>query len=184
MVGKDASSVVKRQLSIDGIDIDKVDAVIAIVHGPCCEEELSSLYTDTQRQTTNPNDHWSMMLWCREGEAEGTAFHYDSLGHFNRERCLETVRVLRKYGILPKSLNGVYRPKFVPEQKGSWECGYFVLLYLYLITRTANTVNPLTEEVVGKNKELIQTLDRVSGTFRCFLMQGWENLNAAALYDF
>lgn len=182
-VSKEACDVVRKQLSLEGVDIDKVDAVVAVVHGPSCEDELSSLYTD-QGQILNPNDHWSMLLWCRKDGGAGTAYHYDSLGGLNRDRCLEAARVLRKYGVLPGNLSDVYQPNFVPVQKGGWECGYFVLLYLYLATRAGASVRPLTEAIVKSEKELIQTLDRASGTFRRLLMQKWESLSTASLYQF
>ena len=130
-------------LGVTKQQVDKADAVIAVVHGPHSEEVRSArLRYDG---TVSDNYHWSLMCWFRS--VPHTCFHYDSLRMLSDRRCDEVVSMLRRFDVVPNSVVSVTFPDFFPEQEQEWECGYEMLVALTIIAGKPKPA-PITEDDV------------------------------------
>ncbi len=134
--------------------VDKADAIVAVVHGPHTEEVRSArLRYDG---TSVDNYHWSLMCWFRS--IPDMCYHYDSLKMLSDRRCSEVVSMLRRLGVLPKSVGAITFPDFFPEQEQEWECGYELLTAITMIAGKP-TPDPITaDDVYGGYKTFFSTL--------------------------
>ncbi len=109
---------------------ERPQMIAVVVHGPDTEYQRWQ-YGRNGIDALCANDHWSLLCWFR---STGKVYHYDTVPDCNERRAAETVRLLRKYAVLPADVQHVHAPRFVPAQRGGWECGYYVLLFLAMIT--------------------------------------------------
>ncbi len=173
-----------------GFNMDSKIAIIVVIHGPMTENEnfkKNNVYNDSESendkdetQLLNKNDHWSLFCWI-SNEIRG--FHYDSLNGYNSNRCGEVVCLFKKYKLIPKMINEFTIPNFMPIQEEFWECGYYVLLFFFILIN--NSKRALFKHVSKKQvtvhyKKSLETIRENTGTFRNCLLNQFQNQN---IYD-
>lgn len=120
-----------KMLGVTREAVATAEAIVAVVHGPCTTEELIACEAYGEPRT---NDHWSALCYFK---GLSDMYHYDSAGAMNQNRALEIAGLLIKAGVIDKDVRvqgRVMVPEFFPTQTTSWECGYFVLLAIKIIS--------------------------------------------------
>ena len=181
---KEREKRVKKQLGIlNGWQTpDDLSTIIVVIHGPHTEKEKNEncVYNF---DINEENDHWSLLVWYSKEEI---AYHYDSLDNHNYNRCREALRVLRKYNAVPAQLSKFRVPGFVPLQKGSSECGYYVLLFVKILTdscENSDIIFPITEDLVLGYKQWLDTINQENGKLRKFVLRKMDEQINALVYD-
>ena len=181
----------------------KAELVLVVLHGPCTEMQKAEqnrrrFYTNmwegdedhlpAHRITEDPNNHWSLLCSFRHPTKTTTTnparkgdtalVHYDSLAGYNRPKCDEALRILQKYGILPKT-DTYYVPDFMPIQSDVWECGYYPLLFTAILLNDNDNddddddgrrgMRPIEKTTLEKYENFIKTLTDPNGEFRNYL---------------
>ena len=124
-------------------DVEDLDFIFVIIHGPLTQREL----IESPKERKEGNYHWSLLCYCKEEKA---CFHYDSLDGHNKESCIETMRFFTHYNIFPKE-TPCYDPNFIPSQLSGWECGYFVIAFIYIILKECSPISKRHVEEVYSN---------------------------------
>ncbi len=145
---------VYKLLGVTREQVDKADAIAVVVHGPHTEEVRSARLRYDGKSVDNY--HWSLVCWFRS--VPEMCFHYDSLRMLSDRRCSEVVSILRRVGVLPRTVAKITFPDFFPEQVQEWECGYELLTAITIIAGKP-TPDPITEDdVYGGYKAFFSTL--------------------------
>lgn len=132
--------------------VDAAELVVSIVHGPTTEYQASGIRAYANRDVVNY--HWSMVVYAR---ASNQAFHYDSKYPLNDERSVEVLRVLHDLGVIPDDADSVSSPVFFPVQEDNWECGFFVLVTILIMSQKLNP-EPLTRGDVEQYAPFFSTI--------------------------
>lgn len=75
------------------------------------------------------DEHWSLAALITLQPNRGCfALHFDSSGETNTECFLSLLAMLRGLGPAAPDWLPYVLPKRVPQQKGTWQCGHFVLM--------------------------------------------------------
>lgn len=113
------NNLIFRNLKIsESFDKSTYDAVFIVCHGPNIEK--------SKRQY---NFHWSLLCYFSFTKH---FYHYDSVLGMNERRAIEIVTMLMKRDVVPATTR-LFQPKFICQQKSSWECGYYVILFINTI---------------------------------------------------
>lgn len=152
---------VLKHLNLTSDEITKKDFMtIIVIHGPKVFAPSSSLYRHIPGC-----DHWSLLVFFKD---EGF-YQYDSLNNYNEKTCLETIKVLRHYDILPMAESDQQPkiPKFIPLQKQTWECGFYTLLFCHiLISEVEREMRPISQPNFKNFSEEIKTITDEDGFFK------------------
>lgn len=158
--------------------------IIVVIHGPYTELEQNrkSLY-DFDKNSLQ-NNHWSLLVWYSKGHV---AYHYDSLNNYNKNRCIEALRLFKKYTTVPEELENFLLPEFVPIQTNLYECGYYVLLFLKILADTCvgtNAVEPISDHTVSTfYQSWLESITKKNGKFRNYLLKEMESVLNILIYD-
>lgn len=108
------------------------------VHGPYTEMECASnLHLYEQR------NHWSLLVHYKK---LGVFVHYDSLAGMNEKRAREIVQFFGALDLFDPEEDAdpeYMETPIVSQQHGNWECGYFLLSFVYALL-AKDTLDPLT----------------------------------------
>lgn len=149
-------------------EVEKAKLVLFIVHGPFTERiaEGARLYSEDGEMPRN--QHWSLIAWS---PTDKHAYHYDSAGTINYDRCAEILGVLRKYRVIPEDTLDFSNPEYFPQQQpdDAWTCGYYVLAAINIIARKVD-ITPLTQDDISSYWSHFETMSNPrSSTFRSYL---------------
>jgi len=128
------------------------DGIIFVIHGPSPDVD-SFIY----------NNHWSLGFFDK---ARNKVYHYDSLENLNEKKFKEVLQFFNGWKIIVNSQTKIYAPSFIPKQPSFWECGYFVLMFAYII------LDP------GKRK--VNPIDKIE--VFSFIQQGLFNMNPNSIF--
>ncbi len=163
---------VLKHLDLTSDEIAKKDSMkmtIIVIHGP---KVLAPPLKYRYRQIPG-HDHWSLLVCFKD---EGF-YQYDSLNNYNERTCLETIKVLMHYDILPvaESDQRPKTPKFIPLQKQTWECGFYTLLFFHILMNESESeseseiergAKPISPSDLEKFSEEIKTITDENGFFK------------------
>jgi hypothetical protein len=138
------------------------------------EDASASAASAAPQPPATVNFHWSVLVYSR---ANNMAYHYDSNFPMNMERCVEVHGVLRATGVLPKDAYEVANPAFFPRQKEMWECGYYVLIALLIISDNAQPT-PLSDIDIDTYHLIFNTIHNekeclIRDRLRSMLLYSW-----------
>ena len=176
------NETVKKDLGIpDSTTIKDYTVIMIVLHGP-------HTLNDNPYNFNLDNCHWSLLTWFK---FNNKSFHYDSISTLNSNMCKKTITILQQYNVLPETIFDFFIPKFIQHQQGSWECGYFVLMFIKIIidniknsTKTMEMPQPISRyEITEKYQKWIKniTLNGV-GTFLYFLCDSLNNMKNVNIY--
>ncbi len=169
---------VKTDLGITGSTIKDYKVIMIVIHGP-------RTLNDNPYNFELDNCHWSLLTWFK---FNNKSFHYDSMSTLNSNICKKTITILQQYNVLPETIFDFFIPKFIQQQQGGWECGYFVLMFIKIIIDNIKNSTEMPQpigisQIKGKYQKWIKniTLNGV-GTFLYFLCNSLNNMKNANIY--
>ena len=131
-----------------------VEGVIIVVHGPNCGNSIID--------GVNINNHWSIMYYFKKFNR---LYHYDSLNNFNGQKFGEIFSFLLTWDLVINNETSVCVPTFIPKQVSNWECGYYAIMYSYIITMRKDELTDIpfpiskTEAIEYNNNRLFEMHD-------------------------
>ena len=128
--------IVRSLKSMKVYSADQNKKMMAIfVHGPHSQKELDmyNVVNAMDGCSNVVNNHWSLLVHLKE---PGIFYHFDSLLGLNDSVATDTVNFLVDYGIVNYTDRVTSTPLYFPQQISDWECGYYSLLALSMITKT------------------------------------------------
>jgi Ulp1 family protease len=92
------------------------------------------------------NNHWSLLYFCA---SRNKLYHYDSktevltsnsgkmvrVSLFHRQQALAAATFLKQVGVIPMETTFASLGNYLPIQPSSWECGYFTVLFAFMLVR-------------------------------------------------
>lgn len=84
--------------------------------------------------------HWSLVVYYRETQK---FYGYDSKDGLHRSYQLEFCKRLREHEEFSEA-EGYCPSGFVPQQIDSWECGYFVAFYIFIMFTKGEVPRPIS----------------------------------------
>ena len=124
---------------------ENCEGIMILIHGPKTSNNVITIVDKSTglNQIININNHWSLAYYSKD---RNTFYHYDSLNNMNGPKFIDIINFMKIAKLVPTSAKA-FAPKFIPQQPSSWECGYFVLSYAYLIATKRNP-QPITKQEI------------------------------------
>ena len=109
------------------------------------------------------------------------------MSHLNINICEQIIILLKKYSIFPETLNHFFVPKFMPQQKQNWECGYFVLVFIKIIMDNIfqKMITPISRHQITITHKIWITYiteNNDVNTFLYFLRDSLKNMKNINIY--
>jgi hypothetical protein len=126
-------------------------------------------YTKTNKVVIFPlhhKTHWSLLLFINYIDGKKLWCRYDSFSSSHKDYIQQILSTFTKHNIL-KTENHKYVKRKVPKQKGLWECGVYILMYIYLVMVHRNLIpdNKLKNCNDNKMRGMVQRMTKLISIF-------------------
>jgi hypothetical protein len=140
-------------LDLNANSLDKSDIIILPVFGPLLTSETNSVLLENHMPIDRGSEHWSLLCYSK---SEKKIFYYDTLSRLNYRRAQEVFMYLTYFGIIPKETSFI-EPEFIQFQGNGWECGFFVIIYTFIII-TKHPCRPVSDiDINDRYSKYLQT---------------------------
>jgi hypothetical protein len=100
-----------------------------------------------------PKIHWSCMIYLKE---KNVVYHYDSIKKYNRKECIKLFSFLENMQIFNEDTQ-LYERLFI-NQESNYECGYFLLICVFLAKRIYDGEDPIDYSQLNENPNYINNI--------------------------
>jgi hypothetical protein len=114
-----------------------IQTILIPVCGPNLPHEIYGSYIS--QKPAEQNNHWSLLCYYRP---TNKVYYYDPLGTYNIRRAKNTLEYFQLLRIIPGDCEFII-PDFTVTQPGNWQCGYYVIMYIFMIL-VKNPTRPLS----------------------------------------